>query len=57
MGHLDSYNKNQIREKLLLVLIFYENGRGVSKEWNTGAGGAYGNRFTILHYGLQRKLL
>ena len=26
MGHLDSYNKNQIREKLLLVLIFYENG-------------------------------
>ena len=22
MGHLDLYNKNQIREKLLLVLIF-----------------------------------
>ena len=24
MGHLDLYNKNQIRDKLLLVLIFFE---------------------------------
>lgn len=24
MGHLSFYNKNQIRDKLLLVLIFFE---------------------------------
>lgn len=24
IGHLDLYNKNQIRDKLLLVLIFWE---------------------------------
>lgn len=24
MGHLSFYNKNQIRDKLLLVLIFYK---------------------------------
>lgn len=33
MGHLCFYNKNQIRDKLLLVLIFlqerYQNGKGV----------------------------
>lgn len=27
MGHLSFYNKNQIRDKLLLVLIFFETGK------------------------------
>ena len=27
MGHLSFYNKNQIRDKLLLVLIFYFIGK------------------------------
>ena len=26
MGHLSFYNKNQIRDKLLLVLFFFETG-------------------------------
>ena len=30
MGHLSFYNKNQIRDKLLLVLIFYRIGNFVS---------------------------
>ena len=28
MGHLSFYNKNQIRDKLLLVLIFVAGGQG-----------------------------
>ena len=40
MGHLASYNENQIRDKLLLVLIFFMNNEAKS----TLAGGAYGNR-------------
>ena len=31
MGHLSFYNKNQIRDKLLLVLIFF--GAGEVAEW------------------------
>ena len=27
MGHLSFYNKNQIRDKLLLVLVFFETGK------------------------------
>ena len=30
IGHLSFYNKNQIRDKLLLVLIFYRIGNFVS---------------------------
>ena len=30
MGHLSFYNKNQIRDKLLLVLIFFGAGEGLS---------------------------
>ena len=30
MGHLSFYNKNQMRDKLLLVLIFYRIGNFVS---------------------------
>ena len=36
MGHLSFYNKNQIRDKLLLVLIFL--GAGEVAEWQ-----GYGN--------------
>ena len=32
MGHLSFYNKNQIRDKLLLVLIFLEKVRWQSKQ-------------------------
>ena len=32
MGHLSFYNKNQIRDKLLLVLIFLERVRWQSKQ-------------------------
>ena len=32
MGHLSFYNKNQIRGKLLLVLIFLEQVRWQSKQ-------------------------
>ena len=82
MGHLNLYNKNQIREKLLLVLIFLKIIRCESceviiglEEWyymlrnavsavlcvniikcvkmtDIRIGGAYGNRFFILHNGL-----
>mgnify|MGYP007007852825 CR=1 FL=1 len=31
MGHLSFYNKNQIRDKLLLVLIFFQTGEAA--EW------------------------
>ena len=32
MGHLSFYNKNQIRDKLLLVLIFLKQVRWQSKQ-------------------------
>ena len=32
MGHLSFYNKNQIRDKLLLVLFFLEQVRWQSKQ-------------------------
>lgn len=68
MGHLNLYNKNQIREKLLLVLIFYASHAKVCVKrtlyFITGKpdvglkqGGAYGNGFFVLHYGLQWELL
>lgn len=73
MGHLNLYNKNQIREKLLLVLIFYASHNLLKQVkvcverilyFITGKpdiglkqGGAYGNGFFVLHNGLQWKLL
>ena len=73
IGHLNLYNKNQIREKLLLVLIFYASHNLLKQVkvcdertlyFITGKidigleqGGAYGDGFFILHNGLQRKLL
>jgi len=34
MGHLSFYNKNQIRDKLLLVLIFWSRrGNRVARLW------------------------
>ena len=44
MGHHGLYNKNQIRDKLLQVLIFFGNRRGgrVARLW-------YWIRKTVLH--------
>lgn len=53
MGHCILYNKNQVRDKLFLVLIFLINSVAEKvKIWDVSSGGAYGNRFTILYYGL-----
>lgn len=58
MGHPGLYNKNQIRDKLLLVLIFFEiDELSEQQDYGIRIGGAYGKRFFILHNGLQRKLL
>lgn len=44
MGHVDLYNKNQMRDKLFLILFSFKIERVTGEVgYDIGLGGAYGN--------------